>query len=74
MKAYEVTFLLVLNVFLCIEELTRHEAMKLTSCFTMSLDVKSVTGSNFIPCDLFIYYLNWIGVMSKTVVRKADRS
>ena len=26
MKAYEVSFLLVLNVFLCIEEFTKHVA------------------------------------------------
>ena len=30
MKSSEITFLLVQKVFLCIEELTRHEAMKLT--------------------------------------------
>ena len=74
-KASEITFLLVQKVFLCIEELTRHEAMKLTfSVLPCCHHVKSVTNGHFISCDLFIYYLNLTGVMSKVTVRKVDRS
>ena len=67
-KASEITFLLVQKVFLCIEELTRHEAMKLTfSVLPCCHHVKSVADDHF---DLFIYYLNPTDVMSKVTVRK----
>ena len=36
--------------------------------------LKSVIDGHFVLHDLFIYYLNWMGMMSKVVVRKVDRS
>ena len=69
-KASEITFLLAQKVFLCIEELTRHEAMKLAfSVLPCCHCVKSLTDDHFISHDLFIYYVNPTGVMSKVTVR-----
>ena len=71
MKASETTFLLVQKMFLCIEELTRYKGMKLAfSVLPCCHCVKSVTDGHFISRDLFIYYLNPMGVMSKVTVRK----
>ena len=71
MKAAETIFLLVQKVFLCIEELTRYEAMKLEfSVLPCCHCVKSVTDSHFISCELFIDYLNLTRVMSEVTVRK----
>ena len=57
-------------MFLCIEKLTIHEVMMLASyvlpcCHRM----KSVTDGHLVPHDLFIYYLNEMGVKSKMVVK-----
>ena len=70
-KASEITFLLVQEVFLYRDELTRHKAINLVfSVLPCCHRVKSVTSSHFISCDLFIYYLNLTGVTSKMTVRK----
>ena len=66
MKAHEISFLLVI---LCIEELTWHEAIKSMSSVLLNRQwVKFVTDNHFISCDLFIYYLNQTGMMSKMEV------
>ena len=58
-KDIRITFLLVQKVFLCIEELTRHEAMKSASSVLPCCHcIESVTNGHFVSHDLFIYYLN----------------
>ena len=72
MKAYEITIVLVQKVIVCIEELTRQEPIK--SAFSVSpcrQSVKSVTNSQFVSHDLFIYWLKRISVMTKMAVRKS---
>ena len=62
-------------MLLCIEELTRHKAMKSASSILPCCHcVKSVTDGHFVSCDLFTYYLNWTEVTSKMAVSKVDRS
>ena len=36
--------------------------------------IKSVTDGYYVLCDLFVYYINWMGMMSKMVVSKVDMS
>ena len=70
-KASEITFLLVQEVFLYRDELTRHKAMKLVfSVLPCYHHVKSVTSGHFISRDFFICYLNLMAVTSKVTVRK----
>ena len=46
-------------MFLCIEELTRHEVGKSASSVLPCCHcIKSVTNGHFVSRDLFIYYLN----------------
>ena len=72
MKAYEITFVVVQKLILCIEELTRQEAMKSTLSISPCRQcVKSVTNNQFFSHDLFIYWLNWMNVTSKMAVRKS---
>ena len=59
MKAYEITFHF-------------SKVMKLASSVLIHRHkVKSVTDSQFVSHDLFIYYLNQMGVTSKMSVRKS---
>ena len=75
MKAYEITFVLVQKVILCIEELTRQEAMKSTFSVSPCCQcVKSVTNSQFVSHDLFICWLNRMSVTSKMQLEKVDRN
>ena len=58
-------------MFLCIEELTRHETMNsVSSVLPYHHHVKSVSDGHFVSRDLFIDYLNLMGVISKMAVRK----
>ena len=57
------------------KELVRHEAMKsASSVLSCRHCIKSVTDGHFVSCDLFMYYLNQMGVTSKMAVKKVDRS
>ena len=64
MKAYEIKNL-------CIEELARHKVMKLASfVLTCHQCIKSVTNGHFVSRDLFMYYLNPIGMTSHMAAKK----
>ena len=52
-----------------------HEAIKSASSVLLCHQcVQSVTNSHCVSHDLFIYYLNWMGVTSEMAVGKVDKS
>ena len=72
---YEISFLLVYKSFMCIQELTRYEAMNLVSS-VLSVSflfyqyrecITTVTGGHFVLRDIFLYHLNWTHIRSKMV-------